>query len=460
MPEVERVVSVGCHFLVAGILSKLGAARALEGAVGPRRASEAVAVAAYMASEGNVMEHISAWRDSSMLAGPCPAPQKAPAFFASLSHGERMAFFRQWAPANAKHGYLSYDVTSFSSYAEGISDLEWGYNRDGDRLPQINLGRYLAQGSRLPVFYVTYPGSIVDKSHLPYMMAYNDELGIGGGITFVMDRGFCSASNVDFMHSEGRPYIMGVDKRSKAAQEAIDGVRKKIASLRHMAGDGTYAVAARSKVYGGQASMHVFYSPELAERQRRDLLRVVENMEAELAQAKDAPEKGMKRFARYLDISMRKGGLSFERNYDRIDEASKNCGFFCILTNTEAASAEVLETYRGKDALEKGFDDIKNHIDMKRVRAHSGAAVDGKLFCAFLALIATSEMSNRLRAFNEANKARAVSKRGLISELEKIRVFVAHGGRRFLNPLTKTQRSLLAAFDLGENDLNAYLQKT
>jgi hypothetical protein len=65
-------------------------------------------------------------------------------------------------------------------------------------------------------------------------------------------------------------------------------------------------------------------------------------------------------------------------------------------------------------------------------------------------------MSNRLRAFNEANKARAVRKRGLISELEKIRVFVAHGGRHFLDPLTKTQRSLLAAFDLGQNDLNAY----
>ena len=74
------------------------------------------------------------------------------------------------------------------------------------------------------MFYVTYPGSIVDKSYLPYMMAYNKELGLGGDIVFVLDRGFCSTSNVKFMHSEGIRYVMGVDTRHKATRAAIEVV--------------------------------------------------------------------------------------------------------------------------------------------------------------------------------------------------------------------------------------------
>jgi hypothetical protein len=456
-PEVESVISVGVPFLVNHILTRLEASRILEGALGNQRARSVITAAAYMASKGNVFEHVSDWCERSVLNGPQLSPQKASSLFASLTHDERMAFFKGWVSLNANSGYISYDVTSFSSYAEGIRDLEWGYNRDGDRLPQINLGCYLSQESRLPMFYVTYPGSIVDKSHLPYMMASNNELGISADVVFVMDRGFCSTANVNFMHSEGIRYVMGVDMRHKATKGAIDGVREKLVSFRNVVGDGTYAVAVRSRFYGETSVMHIYNNPELGERQRRDLFRTVENMENELKQLNVVSEKELKRYSRFFDIRTGNGELSFVPNYDRIDEASKNCGVFCILTSTTLESTEVLNIYRRKDVIEKGFDDIKNHIDMKRMRAHTEATIAGKLFCAFISLIAASEMSNCLSRFNKASKRRVLSKRGLISELEKIRVFATPNGRRLLNPLTKTQRDLLYAFKVSDNDLMAYI---
>jgi transposase len=413
-----------------------------------------------MVSQGNVLEYMPDWCERSILSGYTLSPQKASSLLASLEYGERMDFFREWVSANADQGYASYDVTSFSSYAEGVKELEWGYNRDGDRLPQINLGCYLAQGSRLPMFYVTYPGSIVDKSHLPYMMSCNSELGISENIVFVMDRGFCSTSNINHMHSEGYSYVIGVDTRHKATQAAIDKARGGIQSMRNLVCEGTYAVGVRSRFYGEQSTLHIYQNPELGERQKRDLLRIVENMESELVQLNDAPEKELKSYTRFFDIEAKKGKLSFARNYDRIDEASKNCGFFCILTNTELTSEETLSVYRRKDTIEKGFDDIKNHIDMKRIRAHTTETVDGKLFCAFIALIIASEMSNCLREYNEAGKHRNVSKHKLILELEKIRVFAASGGKRLMNPLTKTQRDLLTAFKVTGADLNDYVQRS
>jgi hypothetical protein len=71
-----------------------------------------------------------------------------------------MVFFKKWVARQAPGKFFAYDVTSFPTYAKDIIDSEWAYNRDRDKLPQINLGYILSEDSSLPVFYVTYPGSI------------------------------------------------------------------------------------------------------------------------------------------------------------------------------------------------------------------------------------------------------------------------------------------------------------
>jgi transposase len=81
-----------------------------------------------------------------------------------------MAFFKHCIAKHPPSSFLSYTSTSFSAYAKGIV---FSHNRDSEKLPQINLGCLVSQETMLPIFYVTSCGSIVDKSHLPYMMAYN-----------------------------------------------------------------------------------------------------------------------------------------------------------------------------------------------------------------------------------------------------------------------------------------------
>jgi len=458
MPIPESVISIGPHFLVSHILSSLGVVRILEEVFGIKRARAIVAAATYMVCKGNIFEHVSDWCERSIIGEASLSSQKASSLFATIMHDERMAFFREWVSSHAKQGCISYDVTSFSSYAEGIRDLEWGYNRDGDKLPQINLGCYISQESRLPMFYVTYPGSIVDKSHFPFMMAYNEDLGIDGkNIVFVLDRGFCSTSNVKFMHTKKNRYVLGVDTKSTAVRTAIDRVSGKIISLRNRVGEDTYAVAVRSRFFGEPSVLHVYNSPDLGDRQRRDLFRKIESMEEELVQLSGASDKKLKRFTRFFDLQTGSKKLSFTRNYDKIDEATQSCGTFCILTNTDLTSAEVLDIYRRKDVVEKGFDDIKNHIDMKRMQARSDATINGKIFCAFLALIAASEMSNGMAAFNDKKNQRTLSKKSLVSELEKIRVFITDSGKQLMNPLTKTQRNMLDAFKANNHNINNYI---
>ncbi|MDR3204370.1 MAG: hypothetical protein LBV23_06465 [Deltaproteobacteria bacterium] len=65
---------------------------------------------------------------------------------------------------------------------------------------------------------------------------------------------------------------------------------------------------------------------------------------------------------------------------------------------------EVLAKYRQKNVIEKSFDNLKNYILMKRLSTHNTEMTCAKLFCAFLALIVSSEIEVKLGKFMK-NKA-------------------------------------------------------
>jgi transposase len=286
------------------------------------------------------------------------------------------------------------------------------------------------------------------------MMAYNAELGIAD-VGFVMDRGFCSTANIGYLHSKGIPFVMGVEIRHKTTREAIDTARDNITSMRYRLKQGVFARSVHSRFYGVTSTMHVYYDRDLAECHRRDLFRTVESTEEKLSQTESMTPREAKRFSTLFDIDLRDNGeFTFKRNYDKIDAADASNGFFCLLSNSDFDSEETLDIYRRKDVIEKGFDDLKNHLDMKRLRTHSSATTDGKLFLSFVSLIAVSQLGVKLSDFMKDN---AMSKDSVLCELEKIKIVSISGGKRLMNPLTKTQRTILECLNLDDKHLNTYV---
>jgi transposase len=454
LPAFNSVRSIGATILARHILDSLGASAILHEVFGYDRAQKILNIAVYMACKGNVMKHIFDWCESATIGDAAIDDRQASKLFASITHDERMSFFRLWTDTHRQDSFLAYDVTSFSSYAKGIEDAEWGYNRDGDKLPQINMGCYLGYESALPLFYVTYPGSIIDKSHMGHMMAYNKDLGIDG-VTFVMDRGFCSTINIRYLHGERIPYILGVDARHKSSRQAIDSVRDGIMSMRKRIAQGVYADSVCGFFYGEKTNMHIYLDPTLAESHRKDIYRTVEVQEAKLSQTQRMTKREAKGYKGYFDIDLADDGtFTFARNYERIDNTAKNAGYFCLLSSTKLDSDAALAIYRRKDIIEKGFDDLKNHIDMKRLHTHTTDTTDGKLFCSFVALIVTSQINAKLCTFM---REKTMDKDSLMAEMDKVKVVFASGGRRLMNPITKTQRIVYETFGLSEDDIKSYI---
>lgn len=59
-----------------------------------------------------------------------------------------------------------------------------------------------------------------------------------------------------------------------------------------------------------------------------------------------------------------------------------------------------MEIYRSKDAVEKNFDDLKNDLDMKRLRIHTQSTMDGRIFIQFIALILITKLKEVMRENN------------------------------------------------------------
>lgn len=178
--ERRLIRSCGCYHAVSTISDSLGLTKLLQ-QVFPDKWEQILTVAQYMAAEGNVMYYLPDFCENHRTFGDCkPSSETASRLFSSITPEDMLLFFHSWKTVKKDNEFIAYDVTSFSSYSQGIRSLEWGYNRDKEKLPQINLGMYYGEESKLPLYYRAYPGSISDKAHLRYMVEDNELLSGSG----------------------------------------------------------------------------------------------------------------------------------------------------------------------------------------------------------------------------------------------------------------------------------------
>lgn len=136
-----------------------------------------------------------------------------------------------------------------------------------------------------------------------------------------------------------------------------------------------------------------------------------------------------------------------EYNQDSIDAYRKNSvGWFVLATNDIKNPVKALEVYRMKDTVEKHFDDLKNDPDMKRLRIHSAAAMDGRLFIQYIALILSSQIKNIM---NDDGWFESHNMQEVIDEMKSLRVVSVEGKRKQIyTTMTSFQKEIVELFGL------------
>jgi len=114
--------------------------------------------------------------------------------------------------------FAALDITSISSYSELIDGVDCGYNRDGEKIPQINLCVLFGEGCQYPIFLKTYNGKICDISTLKTTIKEMTNVVPGVKIKSSMDKCFYSQANIDSMIEENVDFIISVPFTNKFAK--------------------------------------------------------------------------------------------------------------------------------------------------------------------------------------------------------------------------------------------------
>jgi hypothetical protein len=137
---------------------------------------------------------------------------------------DRDDFYQSWCALRSEVEYLALDITSASSYSELIESAEWGYNRDKEKLPQINICLLMGYQSGYPIYQSAYSGSLKDVTTLQSTMRGFKAIAGEKPMVAVMDKGFFSTKNANAMLSPKHhaDFIIAVPFTSKFALGLVE----------------------------------------------------------------------------------------------------------------------------------------------------------------------------------------------------------------------------------------------
>jgi transposase len=395
----------------------------------------------YMLSEGNVMSYIGEWSDDNKIDFTHKINDvECSRLFESISYEERQMFFTEWLKCLTDSEHFVFDSTSISSWSNSIELVEWGYNRDGDYLPQVNFGMFYGMTSALPVYYHLYNGSVPDKACIKFMMANAINIGINK-VCFVIDGCLITEENVNAMFESNYSFITTLPLSRTEAPKLIDKVKNNIALIENWIPEyKMFAVKETIVLYGYKLYAHIYYNPDKQSRDLNEITSKIEKLKEELDDL-NSTKYVTKRFTDYFDVDMQsKNSIDFTLSADKVNLKISRAGFFILLSSDDRfSSTEVLEAYRKKDGIEKNFYQIKNEIDLKRLKTHNVDTSHGKIFTGFIALIIRSYMLKTIRKHEELKK---LTFEKILIELRKIRIVTMSNRNEILMTLTKTQKNI------------------
>jgi len=199
MEALDSIKDYGVSYFLLTLATKLGLLNAIKQSLS-RCWKEAFALVCYLIACDKAVMYCDDWIscndgfDAINLSS-----QRVSELLMSVTCQERRIFYQFWHKLIREQEYIALDITSVSSYSKQITGCEWGYNRDNEDLPQVNICMLFGETSKLPVFQTMYSGSLKDVSTLNATIAEFTSVVGEGEYRFVMDKGFFSAKNVNML---------------------------------------------------------------------------------------------------------------------------------------------------------------------------------------------------------------------------------------------------------------------
>ena len=390
---------------------------------------------------------------------------KVSAFLKDVSLDQRVGFLNEWNESrdHREKIYISYDSTNKNCQAGDIRLVEYGHAKEDKGLPILNYSIAYDTKNREPLFYEEYAGSIVDISQLQYMLGKAQGYGYRK-VGFILDRGYFSKENIEFMDRLGYDFVIMVKGMAPLVNELVLKCKGSFENDRdcNIRKYGVYGTTVKHRLYYSDEKdryFHIYFSDtkKAAEHEQIEVRieRLAEYLKAQEGRVYDPSDRVREYFEPFIDE--KDGTFLFAREKKEVIEREIDlCGYFCIVTSQKMTAKEAIELYKSRDASEKLFRGDKSYLGNRSMRVYTDESVSAKIFIEFVALIIRSRFYCLLKDENESlgNRQNYMDVPAAIRELEKIEMIRGMDGvYRLDHAVTATQKTILNAFGLSVQNI-------
>jgi transposase len=307
----------------------------------------------------------------------------------------------------SKFDFLFYDITS--TYFEGQcphnEQAKYGYSRDNrPDCKQVCIG-LVVNSDGLPIGYEIFDGNRRDVTTLEEMVELMEDKYGKAQRVWVLDRGFVSEENLDFLRERGAQYIVGTPRA------VLKNFEKELDARDWSAVEFGVEVKIAKHPDHGAEKFILCRSEGRKEKERAMLERQLGRLDEQLRKIKAAIASGRltdalqaaKRIGRWsgryskaerlIDVELIQDAsgslvdLKIERRMKRADWAEKTAGCYLLRTNlAEENPKKLWKAYMQLVQAEKAFRLSKSDLGMRPVFHQEEHRVQAHIFVCFLAL--------------------------------------------------------------------------
>lgn len=386
-------------------------------------------------------------------------------FLHRITSDQSVGFLNEWNESrnHREKIYISYDSTNKNCQAGDIEMVEFGKPKVDVGAPVFNYAVAYDTNNREPLFYEKYPGSIVDVSQLRLML---DKV-VGYGykkVGFILDRGYFSKKNIEYMDSCGYSFVIMVKGMASFVNQLVLKHHGSFERKRScdMDGYGVYGKTVKGRLYETDQKeryFHIYHSVTKEAAERTALEAKLKKMKTYLMQHVNEEIDFGPAFQHYFYMHYDESGKVFLYPEERLQITEREiqlCGYFVIVTSGRMTAKEAIHLYKSRDGSEKLFRGDKSYLGNQSIRVHSDESASAKIFVEFVALIIRSKLYTCLTDEMKklGKKPNFMTVPAAVRELEKIEmVRQTDNVYRLDHAVTAAQKTILKAFGLSENHI-------
>ena len=389
-------------------------------------------------------------------------------FLNSVTDDQSIGFLNSWNETrnHREKIYISYDSTNKNCQAGDIEMVEFGHPKVDVGQPVFNYAVAYDTHNQEPLFYEKYPGSLNDISQLQFML--DKAFGYGyKKIGFILDRGYFSCENIQYMDKCGYSFVIMVKGMASLVNELVLEHKGTFESKRvnNIYEYGVYGKTVKHRLYAGDKKeryFHLYHSISKESADRAGIENRLNQMTLYLKKYQNKVKEFGPGFEKYFNLHYDEKTQAFVLPEERCSVVEREldlAGYFCIITSEKMSAKEAIELYKSHDTSEKLFRGDKSYLGNKSIRVYSEESARAKIFVEFVAMILRCKMYTKLKEEMKKleKKPNYMTVPAALKELEKIEmVRQLDNVYRLDHAVTANQKTILNAFGLDANHIKYY----